>query len=595
MSSQQDVQNNNSTKSGRMLARLKRWIYSIRGRLTLLNLALLGALFILLALAQYFLLASFLNGDLETTLRAQAKPTIERFLASVDGRDGQLGRVGPRIAFDLLSKETIGVVLDENGTLLKPSSANLPAGRNPIPTPAASGSAATPLSAQAITPTPLSSSTTITDATGTTLYNDPATADKILNKLGNPPADLLQRAKNGEKELSYTTNLPGWGQAVIVLIPLRQNVAPPQPSNRYEAGDKVLGVAVLAGSDSANQRALANLLLINLVAFVLLVLIISVASPLVARGSLTPLRRMIKTTQEISRGDLSRRVQLNTGGDEVGQLSQSFNQMVEQLENLFQAQRQLVADASHELRTPLTAIKGSLEVLMLGGVANNPEAANHLLKTTHQETVRLSRLVNDLLTLNKLDQGDTILQLKPVKLAPLLREVKSNAEMLIQQSGKAINLTLEGLEYAEAEVLASPDHLKQVLYNLLDNAIKASATNTQITLAVKLPRQGESYYRLVVRDQGKGIAAEDLPRIFDRFYRGDLSRSRQKGGSGLGLAIAKAIMKAHGAKIEVQSTPDQGSAFTLYLKPAPSAISGGTDETAYPAKEPQVAKASKHL
>jgi two-component system OmpR family sensor kinase len=355
----------------------------------------------------------------------------------------------------------------------------------------------------------------------------------------------------------------------------------------------------MAGSNAANVTTLADLLLINAGAFVVLLLVIGLVSPLVAGSSLRPLRRMIKTTQEIAGGDLSRRVKLESDRDEVGQLAVSFNRMVDQLEKQFKMQRQLVADASHELRTPLTAIKGSLEVMLLGGTASNPEAANRLLKTMHRESARLTQLVNDLLTLSKLDQGETT-YLQPLNLLNLVQEVKASIELFIQQGEKAINLTIEGFEGpgdAPVRVFGSPERLKQVLYNLLDNAVKFSPPDTTVTLELsratllppgqglrplavpdnrpEIPPGEQIYYRLAVRDQGPGIAPEDLPRIFDRFYRGDASRSRRNGGSGLGLAIAQALLETQGGFLEVESRLGQGTVFYVYLP----AYTGGPHET----------------
>ena len=570
------------------------WARSIRGRLTLLNLGLLGLLFLGLALAQYFFLNNYLNDRLEKSLRSEAKPKIERQLAAGGGgREGPPpGRFEPRVAADLSSRETLALVIDQNGKVFRP----------PLAPPTLEGS-----------------------DLNTTTNSEAAIIDQALQILAVPPADLLSRAMRGEAELSYSASLNGWGKALVVLIPLRQNAnpipngnqngnRPNDPPAQYRAGSIVLGVAVIAGTTRSNENALAGLLLINVIAFVVLLGAIALISPLVAKNSLEPLRRMIGTTQEIARGDLSRRLQLTeVNRDEVGQLTISFNQMVDQLEKLFKAQRQLVADASHELRTPLTAIKGSLEVLLMGGASDDPAAANVLLKTMYQEADRLTRLVNDLLTLSKLDRGENF-KLQVIELGPVLQAVRASIEMLVQPANKAIKLEWperavisanSGAGSSEASsisnpaiyVLADPDRLKQVLYNLLDNALKFSPPGSTIWVelepaAVAVPpvpsylqsgpknqlergTKSQSsepvlYQVLIIRDQGEGIAPGDLPYIFDRFYRGDASRSRQsqKGGSGLGLAIARTLIEAQQGLIGVESTPGHGSTFYLYLRRA---------------------------
>ena len=566
--------------------RLKHWYIprrSVRGRLTLLNLVLLTLLFIVLCLAQYFLLANFLKNSLINSLQTEARPVIEQRLglAGGGGFNGGAGRnlppdqAGERILSDLNGNSTLAVIIDANGHVIKPTSAD---------------ETSTGFTAPLIQ---------VTQA----LVTLEAAAQKInldqinpaLDQLARPPADLLQRALKGETGLSYSTSLNGWDDAVVVLIPFTTNNPPRPPrGNQGQQAQQGNGTAVLviAGSNAANENALTDLLFINAGAFGVLLLVIGLVSPLVAGSSLRPLRRMIRTTQQIAGGDLSHRVQLESDRDEIGQLAVSFNRMVDQLEHQFKMQRQLVADASHELRTPLTAIKGSLEVMLLGGTATNPEAADRLLKTMHKESVRLTQLVNDLLTLSKLDQGESI-HLQPINLLNLAQEVKASIELFIQQGEKPVSVLLEGfpaLGEPAAWVPGSPERLKQVLYNLLDNAVKFSPPHSTVTLELGQPvflpahfRSGatqpapateQKYYRLGVRDLGPGIRPEDLPHIFDRFYRGDASRSRRNGGSGLGLAIAQALLAAQGGYVEVESRPGNGSVFLVYL-PAAGEIQAG--------------------
>jgi signal transduction histidine kinase len=536
---------------------------SVRGRLTLLNLALISLLFCVLCLAQYFLLANFLKTTLINSLQTEARSAIEQRVGGPEVRDGGLERAGQRLTANFVSKTTLAVLIDSNGRVIKPA-------------------------------LDTTSPTASDSQTGVGPEIDLASLDPALNQLAKPPSDLLQRALKGETGLSYTTNLAGWDEAVVVLVPFAPNNPPPQPrppERGQPPARNVPGSAVLviAGSNTANETTLADLLLINAGAFAVLLVVIGLASPLVAGSSLRPLRRMIKTTQQIAGGDLSRRVQLESDRDEIGQLAFSFNRMVDQLERQFKTQRQLVADASHELRTPLTAIKGSLEVMLLGGTASNPEAANRLLKTMHRESVRLTQLVNDLLTLSKLDQGEAV-YLQPVNLLNLVQEVKAGIELFIQQGEKEISLAVEGFgSFGEPPVwvYGSPERLKQVLYNLLDNAVKFSPPDSTVILELggptrlppglnplqRLPgpkpaetsNREQQYYRLSVKDQGPGIAPADLPHIFDRFYRGDTSRTRRNGGSGLGLAIAQAFLAAQGSFVTVESRLGQGTIFYVYL------------------------------
>ncbi len=567
--------------------RLKHWYVprrSVRGRLTLLNLVLLTLLFIVLCLAQYFLLANFLKNSLSNSLQTEARPVIEQRVGQAggafNGGEGRNGNVpsqqaGERILSDLNSNLTLAVIVDANGRVVKPTSVD--------DTSTSFTGHLIQITQSLVAPEAVSQRINLADIS-------PA-----LNQLASPPADLLQRAFKGETGLSYSTHLTGWDDAVVVLIPLTINnpPRPPKgnPGQQPQQGNSAAAL-VIAGSNAANENALSDLLLINAGAFGILLLVISLVSPVVAGSSLRPLRRMIQTTRVIAAGDLSHRVQLESDRDEIGQLAVSFNRMVDQLERQFKMQRQLVADASHELRTPLTAIKGSLEVMLLGGTASNPEAADRLLKTMHRESVRLTRLVNDLLTLSKLDQGESI-QLQPINLLNLTREVKASIELFIEQGEKPVSVLLQGFPGAgepAAWVSGSPERLKQVLYNLLDNAVKFSPPHSVVTLELEQPMllparfgsgtaqpdpaTAQKYYRLAVRDRGPGIPLEDLPHIFDRFYRGDASRSRRNGGSGLGLAIAQALLAAQGGYVEVESRPENGSMFYLYLPAAREYLPG---------------------
>ncbi len=540
------------------------WKNTIRGRLTLLNLGLIGLLFVGAVLAQYLLLGNFLIGQQASTMRTAAKLGAERQFSNPEGRAPVQGRIFSRIASDLTSKDTLALMVASNGDIFAPSSGvtqTNPGPENAVPVDShLSDNASIPI--------------TLTDSSGiTTTYTFPAL-----------PVDLVQRALQGETDLTYTAQISGdeWGKVLVCLVPVRAVVGNNGPgqgrgggnqNNNNNATERLVGVAIVASPTEPNERTLGGLLLINLILFSGLIIIIGVISPLIARSSLRPLRRMIDTTRQIAGGDLTQRVQIPDSlsrQDEVGQLALSFNQMVAQLERLFQTQRQLVADASHELRTPLTAVKGSLEVLMMGGVASDPQAANDLMKSMHQEVARLTRLVNDLLTLSRVDRGERLM-LQPLKLLPLLQEVKASSEILSLQSGKEVQIELKNDIAAgvEPQVMADSDRLKQVLFNLVDNALKFSPIGGRITLellsASPQPQVKQTCYGIVVRDEGDGISPDDLTHIFDRFYRGDTSRSRQSGGSGLGLAIARALIENQHGVIRAESTLGKGSSFFIYL------------------------------
>ncbi len=241
--------------------------------------------------------------------------------------------------------------------------------------------------------------------------------------------------------------------------------------------------------------------------------------------------------------------------DEVGQLTATVNDMLGRLEASFETQQRLVADVSHELRTPLTTIQGNLDLLRRGA-ADDPGMRGEALAAIGNETVRMRRLINDLLLLAQADAG-LQLQLQPVELDTLLLDVYRQGQVISQGTGVRVRLGAED----QAVVMGDGDRLRQLLLNLVDNAIKYTPSGGDVTLTLK--RQA-GWVQVTVSDTGCGIPPEDLPHIFERFYRADRSRTRP-GGAGLGLSIAKWVAEAHGGELEVESEVGQGTIFTLYL------------------------------
>jgi len=226
--------------------------------------------------------------------------------------------------------------------------------------------------------------------------------------------------------------------------------------------------------------------------------------------------------------------------------------MLDRLQRLFQGQQRFITDISHELRTPLAAIRGNLEVLQRGAQAD-PALLQESLQDIEREVARLSRMVADLLALARADAG-VHLERRPVELGPLLLEVYREARHLAR--GAEVRLGGED----EVQVEGDPDRLKQLLLNLVDNALKYTPPGGTVTLS--LYREG-SWVCLCVADTGPGIAAGDLPHLFERFYRG--KGAGRRSGMGLGLSIARWIAQEHGGQITVESREGQGSTFTLWL------------------------------
>lgn len=271
----------------------------------------------------------------------------------------------------------------------------------------------------------------------------------------------------------------------------------------------------------------------------------------------TPFADIMSATEAIATGNLSVRLRANLPG-EMGRLAHSFNRMASELERSEQQRRNLTVDIAHELRTPLHVIQGNLEG-MLDGVYE-PNSEN--ITDTLDETRLLARLVNDLQTLSLAEAGQLPLHPTRFLLADLLAD--ASASFFPQAASQGVDLNLDIPEPVRSlELSADYDRLDQVLSNLIGNALRYTPEGGRITLMAKNLPGG---VRLAVRDTGAGIQPEDLPYVFDRFWRGDRARQRAGGaGSGLGLAIARQLVQAHAGTICVESQPGQGTTIMIEL------------------------------
>jgi len=295
-----------------------------------------------------------------------------------------------------------------------------------------------------------------------------------------------------------------------------------------------------------------------------------------SRGLTAPLARLTAAARHIAGGDLSQRVP-ETDSTEIAALGQAFNQMAADLEKAEELRRNMVADVAHELRTPLSVLQGNLRAI-LDGVYPLEQAE---IAALYDETRLLSRLVDDLHELAQAEAGQLHLDLHPTDLAEVVQTTVAN--FAVAAEAKEVKL-ITGLAERLPPVLADPDRLAQIMRNLLSNALRHTPKGGQITVSATYNGHSEfngPAVRIVVADTGEGIPPDDLPHVFDRFWRAERSRSRERGGpstgrcgelvepsgrgSGLGLAIARHLVQAHGGEMGVESEVGQGTRFWFTL------------------------------
>lgn len=275
----------------------------------------------------------------------------------------------------------------------------------------------------------------------------------------------------------------------------------------------------------------------------------------ITRAALRPVYSLIRTAQQISTTDLSRRIKLCGPKDELYTLAETFNQMLDRLEQGFRSQQEFVAAASHDLCTPLTVVKSYTDLLNRWG-KDDPAVVEESVQAMAKAVGTMERLVNDLLLLARMQAGPS-LDTAPVALDELAEEIVREARALSHN----VNVRLGRVE--RAVVAADEDHLRRAIWALVDNAIKYNLPGGEVTLTVAINKD-QNEAALSVTDTGPGIDQKCLPRIFDRFYRVDPSRGQVK-GFGLGLPLAKEIVEAHGGRISVKSLLGQGSCFTIVM------------------------------
>jgi len=312
--------------------------------------------------------------------------------------------------------------------------------------------------------------------------------------------------------------------------------------------------AALPINNTENQ--LRNLLRVMIISNLVAVLLLAFGGYFLVRKLLNPVQIISEKAQHISHSNLNERIKVNNPNDELGQLSQTLNELLNRLQLAFLSQKQFVADAAHELKTPLAILRSHLEAEI-----NNPALDDDFkvkLNNDLETIARMTHLINNLLLLAKSEAVQDERDFSKVELKALILDVLEDIEMLGARQEQTVSSDLP----SEITIMGNRDQLYRLLFNLLENAVKYSPPKAKIKISLA---EVENQVRIIVEDNGPGIANKYLTHIFDRFYRIDKARSRRKGGSGLGLSIVKMITDLHKGTIEIKSRENEGTVFVLYF------------------------------
>ncbi len=375
-------------------------------------------------------------------------------------------------------------------------------------------------------------------------YDAPSSLDiDIVDMIRNEPGPLVQNRPESDRLIAFVS-VPGIGNPAqyLQISQLKDEIYEPIRTIRWII---YTGMFISIG----------------------LVILVSV---LFARYMSRPIVQLEETARSIAEGNVEKTLHLNRK-DEFGTLAESLNRMAsrlqkdnEELKRIYEKQSQFFADITHELRNPLHTIAGALEMLQMDGLPENQK--KHYLNTATRQTERIHRLFKDLVTLQRYDSDEHFIEKKSFNLAEVLRQVFE----LYYPAAKEKGIDMK-VETDSHQVYADPNKIEQVVDNLVSNAVKY--TNSGEIQIVSVRENGQ--VRVEIKDTGLGISDEHLKRLFDRFYRTDKARSRDKGGTGLGLSVVKSILNAHDSDIEVISKPGEGSVFIFKL---PHAFHSGSSE-----------------
>jgi heavy metal sensor kinase len=373
---------------------------------------------------------------------------------------------------------------------------------------------------------------------GNLLYQSPTFARMIV------PSNITNIALEGYIK-EDTVQTQSGGAADLLTVPL-------QESSQH----LIFGVLQIARTPAARMQGDNGIGVILLLSYPVLVVLGGFGSYALATRAFRPIKRLTQAARQISAGDLQQRVPVPLAHDDIHTLALAFNEMAARLDGAFARQRRFVADASHELRTPVAVIRSMTDVALAGEPTHEDAVA--ALREVNAEVERLSRLINTLLGLARADDGRLVVERETVRLDLLVADVAESVTPLAQERG----LSLAARRLDSAQVAGDTAQIIQIIMCLVDNALNYTPAGGIINLSVVT---ADNMAQVAVSDTGMGITPDDLPHIFERFYRADAARARATGGSGLGLALALEFARAHGGTISVLSRVGQGSTFTLTL------------------------------
>jgi two-component system, OmpR family, sensor kinase len=358
--------------------------------------------------------------------------------------------------------------------------------------------------------------------------------------------ELISRTLDGET-FTYDQTMPDGTTVRVMLKPIR-----------WKYNGEIAGVLQAASPLTVVQQLSDELTFLLAISSIVLLAVGAVGSYILTGITFSTVGQVTRKVRQIELSqDLSQRLPMVSREDEISKLVSTFNHLLERLQAAFDTQRRFIADSSHELRTPITVIKSNLHLLRQ---VNDPVERNELLTVTDGEVSRLNRMVNDLLYIAQMQAGHDVKPvLTPVELDSLLLDAFARVRPLALNKHQKLSLIHEDI----ATTMGDRDQLQHLVLNLLDNAIKYTQDGGAIGLGMWLE---DGWARIEVIDNGPGISEEELPSIFERFYRTSEARRTQRSGSGLGLAIVRSIAEAHKGRVEVFSQLGEGTTFRLWLR-----------------------------